>query len=213
MAKRFAGTTEKCRICLKTAYEMESFVYDKQTYHITCFRCQNCKKRMEIREANLYFGDLYCKNCFTRLFKTKGKFDDVFGGKSLPKSRASVANATESGAAVGSDGLPIQAQAVADPQPVAVAAEVTQDVYAQPAVDPNVAAIDPNAQVVEQAPVVDGGAVAVDGGQAVEQQPVDQQAAVDGAVAVDQVPVEQPVDQQAVDGSAVAADPSAELVS
>jgi len=40
-------------------------------------------------------GDLYCKNCFVRLFKEKGNYA-VFGDKTLPKSRTSVSEAKSS---------------------------------------------------------------------------------------------------------------------
>jgi len=149
---------------------------------------------MEIREANLYFGDLYCKNCFTRLFKTKGKFDDVFGGKSLPKNRTSVANAGESGAAVGPDGLPLSPQTVAETQIADPAAQPQDATYAQPA---EVAAVE---QPAAEQPVAEQPAAE----QPAAEQPVAEQPAAEQPAA--EQPAAEPVAEAVAGDAPVAVD-------
>jgi len=176
--RRFVGTTEKCKVCNKTAYEMESFLYDKVTYHITCFRCLNCKKRMEIRDATTYFGALYCKPCFNNLLKTKGKYDEVFKSeKGLPKAgRTSVANAAE--AAAGG--------AAPDAQQAGAAAAVTET---QVVVDASVGVTATTETVAVTETVtetVTATATAADGGaaaQVTETVAVTEQVAADGGAA------------------------------
>jgi len=97
MPPKYGGTPEKCVICTKTVYAMEAITYDKATYHKTCFKCLNCKKTLQPSSVAMIKGDLYCKNCFVRLFKEKGNYL-VFGDKTLPKGVAGAAAASKSSA-------------------------------------------------------------------------------------------------------------------
>jgi len=83
MAKRFGGAP-KCVSCQKSAYPEESVTYDKQVFHNACFRCLSCRSSVSIRNVAMIKGDLYCKNCFVRTFKTKGSYAS-FGQATLPK--------------------------------------------------------------------------------------------------------------------------------
>jgi len=68
------GGGEKCTKCGQTAYPEEAQTYDNRLYHKTCFKCLTCKSNIPITNVAVYQGDLYCKNCFTRMFKTKGSY-------------------------------------------------------------------------------------------------------------------------------------------
>jgi len=74
---KFVVNTPKCSICDKACYPQEALTYDKQLYHKSCFRCLNCKNEVSISAVAMIQGKLYCKTCFQRLFKTRGKYDDL----------------------------------------------------------------------------------------------------------------------------------------
>jgi len=73
----------KCKICGKTAYQLESITYDQATYHKRCFRCTKCESVVNLSKVAMIQGDLYCKTCFVKMFKIKGTYH-VFGSKTLP---------------------------------------------------------------------------------------------------------------------------------
>jgi len=74
----------KCKVCLKTVYDQEKQVYDKTVWHIACFKCLSCKRRIDVKSVAMIQGDLYCKPCFLKVFKEKGSYAS-FGPKTLPK--------------------------------------------------------------------------------------------------------------------------------
>jgi len=74
---KFVVNTPLCSICQKACYPQEAVTYDKQLYHKSCFRCLNCKNEVSISAVAMIQGKLYCKTCFQRLFKTRGKYDDL----------------------------------------------------------------------------------------------------------------------------------------
>jgi len=74
----------KCKVCLKTVYEQEKQVYDKNVWHQACFKCLSCKARISVKSVAMIQGDLYCKPCFLKTFKEKGSYAS-FGPKTLPK--------------------------------------------------------------------------------------------------------------------------------
>lgn len=78
------NTSNKCKICEKTAYPMEALTYDGQTYHKTCFKCLECGSRVSLSGVAMIQGDLYCKNCFIQKFKVKGTYH-IFGTHTMPK--------------------------------------------------------------------------------------------------------------------------------
>uniref|UniRef100_A0A7S0CXD8 LIM zinc-binding domain-containing protein n=1 Tax=Amorphochlora amoebiformis TaxID=1561963 RepID=A0A7S0CXD8_9EUKA len=71
------GGAPKCRVCKKSVYAMELMKYDDQIYHKTCFRCLECKKVLLPKSVAMMSGDLYCKDCFKKKFKARGKYDDI----------------------------------------------------------------------------------------------------------------------------------------
>jgi len=77
----------KCKVCMKTVYDQEKQVYDKTVWHIACFKCLSCKRRIDVKAVAMIQGDLYCKACFLKVFKEKGSYAS-FGPKTLPKWQA-----------------------------------------------------------------------------------------------------------------------------
>jgi len=87
----------KCKVCVKTVYDQEKQVYDKTVWHIACFKCLSCKRRIDVKAVAMIQGDLYCKPCFLKVFKEKGSYAS-FGPKTLPKWDGSSASASSSSA-------------------------------------------------------------------------------------------------------------------
>lgn len=74
-----AAAAPKCKRCNLSVYPMERVDYDAGTYHQLCFKCLNCKSTLQMTSVAMIKGDLYCKNCFKRIFYEKGRyssFDD-----------------------------------------------------------------------------------------------------------------------------------------
>lgn len=64
---QFGGGGQSCVVCSKTAFPAETIQYEKKAYHVDCFQCSECKKKMEgpAGAAN-YEGVLFCKHCFQK---------------------------------------------------------------------------------------------------------------------------------------------------
>jgi len=69
----FGGGGTKCVICDKTAYPAETVVHEKKPYHVDCFACTICTKKMEGgSKAALYKNSetdettLMCTGCFSK---------------------------------------------------------------------------------------------------------------------------------------------------
>jgi len=64
---KFGGGGNICTICDKTAYPAETISFDKKPYHVECFRCDECHKKMEGAGKAAQFEDtLYCHLCFKK---------------------------------------------------------------------------------------------------------------------------------------------------
>lgn len=63
----YGGGGSTCVVCQKTAFPAETIQYEKKAYHVECFQCSECKKKMDgpAGAAN-YDGVLYCKHCFQK---------------------------------------------------------------------------------------------------------------------------------------------------
>jgi len=63
----YGGGGQTCVICSKTAFPAETIQYEKKAYHVECFQCSECKKKMDgpAGAAN-YEGVLFCKHCFQK---------------------------------------------------------------------------------------------------------------------------------------------------
>jgi cysteine/glycine-rich protein len=67
MSGKFGGGGVKCTICGKTSYAGETISFEKKPYHVECFKCSTCSKKMEgAAKAAQYDGILYCHNCFNK---------------------------------------------------------------------------------------------------------------------------------------------------
>lgn len=66
MSKKYGGGGVKCKICGKTVYGGEAIKFEKETYHVNCFRCTTCNKKMGAHEAQLFEGKLYDRRCYQR---------------------------------------------------------------------------------------------------------------------------------------------------
>ena len=51
----------KCAICGKTAYPLESINAVDRVYHKACFKCDVCKKTLNISTYCGYEGQIYCQ--------------------------------------------------------------------------------------------------------------------------------------------------------
>lgn len=64
---KFGGGGSKCTICAKTVYPAETVQFEKKPYHVDCFRCTTCNKKMEGTGNSAEFEDkIYCRHCFTK---------------------------------------------------------------------------------------------------------------------------------------------------
>ncbi|CAH1241138.1 LIMA1 [Branchiostoma lanceolatum] len=70
---------EKCRACEKTVYAMEKIATDHDTFHKSCFKCDQCKKVLSLGTFAGIHNKLYCKPHFKQLFQAKGNYDEGFG--------------------------------------------------------------------------------------------------------------------------------------
>jgi len=67
MSGKFGGGGAKCTICTKTVYPAETIQLEKKPYHVDCFKCTICSKKMEgPSKAATYEDTLYCLNCFKK---------------------------------------------------------------------------------------------------------------------------------------------------
>lgn len=124
-APRFGGGGVKCKNCNDNVYASERIDYDGQTYHTGCFKCLNCKNVIGLSAVAMIKGDLYCKNCFLRIFAKEGKYSS-FGEKTLPKGEAERGRAATVGGVAPGASAPISASA-ASASPAAVLTCVVAD--------------------------------------------------------------------------------------
>jgi cysteine/glycine-rich protein len=67
MSGKYGGGGNACTICQKIAYPAETIQYEKKAYHVDCFQCSECKKKMEGPAGAANFeGTLFCKSCFQK---------------------------------------------------------------------------------------------------------------------------------------------------
>lgn len=67
MSSKFGGGGNKCVICDKTAYPAETIQYEKKPYHVECFRCKTCDKKIENSgKASAFEDTIYCLPCFQK---------------------------------------------------------------------------------------------------------------------------------------------------
>mmetsp|Transcript_34919 Transcript_34919/g.56197 ORF Transcript_34919/g.56197 Transcript_34919/m.56197 type:complete len:115 (+) Transcript_34919:76-420(+) len=91
MPKLKFGGAPKCRVCQKSVYAMEMLKYDGYVYHKNCFQCLECRSVLRPSAVAMMSGDLYCKVCFKKKFKARGKYDDI--SKVIPGTQGKKAQA------------------------------------------------------------------------------------------------------------------------
>jgi len=62
-SKKYGGGGKKCKICGKTVYPAEQVTFEKEIYHINCFRCLKCKKKISTSDCIKDENNLYCRKC------------------------------------------------------------------------------------------------------------------------------------------------------
>jgi len=74
MPPKFGSSAPKCPRCSESVYPQEAIQYDQTTYHTHCFKCLECKSALSLSRVAQIEGDLYCKNCFMRIFTREGRY-------------------------------------------------------------------------------------------------------------------------------------------
>jgi hypothetical protein len=116
----------KCKVCVKTVYDQEKQVYDKTVWHIACFKCLSCKRRIDVKAVAMIQGDLYCKPCFLKVFKEKGSYAS-FGPKTMPKWEGEKIPAPSSAPSSEptTPSTPVTPEATTDSPPIVIVTEET----------------------------------------------------------------------------------------
>src|SRR5689334_15689834 len=106
MPPRFGSVAPKCTRCTKSVYPQEMIEYDKQTFHNTCFKCLECKATLSLSAVAMIKGDLFCKNCFKRIFMREGKYTSFEARKSVSGSDSAPVSPLQPGGGGGSLSVP-----------------------------------------------------------------------------------------------------------
>lgn len=69
---KFGGGGNKCKVCAKTVYPAETVSFEKDSYHVDCFTCNNCNSKMkpiaaEYKKVDGKVENIWCKKCFLEL--------------------------------------------------------------------------------------------------------------------------------------------------
>jgi len=80
------STLQKCSVCGKTAYPMETIVEQNIIFHKNCFKCAHCNNKLKVGNFAALQGKFYCKPHFKQLFLSKGNYDEGFGGEQHKKN-------------------------------------------------------------------------------------------------------------------------------
>jgi cysteine/glycine-rich protein len=62
----FGGGGNPCTVCGKTAYPAETVSFEKKPYHVECFRCVDCSKKVTVSNCGGFEDKIYCKQCFAK---------------------------------------------------------------------------------------------------------------------------------------------------
>ncbi|CAF1630495.1 unnamed protein product [Rotaria magnacalcarata] len=68
----YGGGSEKCARCSKTVYVAEKKVGAGRSFHIRCFSCQTCNRKLESTTLCEHKGEIYCRPCYTKKFGVHG---------------------------------------------------------------------------------------------------------------------------------------------
>ncbi|XP_037823690.1 LIM domain and actin-binding protein 1-like, partial [Lucilia sericata] len=67
---------KNCFLCDKPVYKMEEVKAEKNIYHKSCFRCNECNKQLKLDTYQSHEGVVYCTIHFKLLFAPKFVEDD-----------------------------------------------------------------------------------------------------------------------------------------
>eukprot|EP01114_Cavostelium_apophysatum_P008862 TRINITY_DN2174_c0_g3_i1.p1 TRINITY_DN2174_c0_g3~~TRINITY_DN2174_c0_g3_i1.p1 ORF type:complete len:270 (+),score=107.95 TRINITY_DN2174_c0_g3_i1:65-874(+) len=70
---------ESCHVCEKAVYAQDRLAADGRIYHKACFRCKKCSGILKLGSYASMDSEVYCKNCFKKMFFTKGNYSEGFG--------------------------------------------------------------------------------------------------------------------------------------
>ncbi|KAL3982429.1 LIM domain family protein [Acanthocheilonema viteae] len=59
---------KECAVCLKTVYPVERIFANKRNYHIQCFKCVKCGKKLTSTNYNIHEEQLMCKVHYLEIF-------------------------------------------------------------------------------------------------------------------------------------------------
>lgn len=63
---------KNCRRCNKAVYHAEEARGAGTVWHKVCFKCKECKKKLDSTVLAVHDGEIYCKSCHGRKFGPKG---------------------------------------------------------------------------------------------------------------------------------------------
>ncbi|VDK81555.1 unnamed protein product [Litomosoides sigmodontis] len=59
---------KECAVCLKTVYPVERIFANKRNYHVQCFKCVKCGKKLTSTNYNMHNEQLLCKVHYLEIF-------------------------------------------------------------------------------------------------------------------------------------------------
>jgi hypothetical protein len=68
----YGGGTDKCARCSKTVYVAEKKVGASRSFHLSCFNCRSCNRKLDSTTLSEHKGEIYCKPCYTKQFGVTG---------------------------------------------------------------------------------------------------------------------------------------------
>ncbi|CAF2842215.1 unnamed protein product [Rotaria sp. Silwood2] len=68
----YGGGSDKCARCSKNVYLAEKKVGAGRSFHIRCFSCRTCNRKLNATILSEHKGEIYCKTCYTRQFGVHG---------------------------------------------------------------------------------------------------------------------------------------------
>ncbi|RUS81636.1 hypothetical protein EGW08_010599 [Elysia chlorotica] len=67
-----APVAAKCPKCQKSVYAAEERLAGGHKFHVSCFTCEMCKKRLDSTTVSPVDDRVFCKQCYGRKFGPKG---------------------------------------------------------------------------------------------------------------------------------------------
>merc|ERR1719231_1058921 len=90
--------SNKCYVCGKTAYPLESYSAADNTFHKLCFRCKECNLTLNVSSFKAFQGSVYCSKCVPKPSATAVADDfKVKSALNAPKKKAEGLGAVQKG--------------------------------------------------------------------------------------------------------------------